>query len=170
MYRYVLAGLFLISLSAGAQAQESESAGLAGEKSLGVLRSEFQSATDTLFEALNTVIDDDDYRIECRYYVPTGSRVRHRVCEHPYARALQHAATQRAFDMGGFTPGRSFDSAAVRVGGRGSNDAEDQDSALLEKIVAAINENADVRTAFMDFLDKQRVLNAALQADAGSAN
>lgn len=170
MYPYVLAGLLLISSSVCAQSPDSEPAGMAEQRSLRVLRSEYQSATDTLFDALNAAIDDDDYKIECRDYVPTGSRVRHRVCDHPYARALQRAATQRSFEMGGLTPGGSFDNSAVRVGSRGFDEAEDADSALIEKIVVAINENTEVRDAFMDFLAKQRALNAVLQADSGAEN
>ena len=84
------------------------------------------------------------------------------MCEPAYARILRSEATRRALRIGG------FDMASVRAAADATPEISRRNSILVEKFVVAINENSEVRQAFVNYQQKQQALAVALEGRSWS--
>jgi len=166
MHRNIAASLLFICLGVGVQAQESdqlEEVIVRADPPMRVLRADAAEAEKALYEVFNAVLAEPESEIECRRNRPTGSLVRSApVCEPAYARILRSEATRRALRIGG------FDMASVRAADDATPEISRRNSILVEKFVVAINENSEVRQAFVNYQQKQQALAVALEGRSWS--
>ena len=121
-----------------------------GERSIIVLRKEFELAQENMFELFNTLNSDDEFDIECEYEQRLGSRRWHHVCTPKFA-------TRRILDEGaGKMVWNHRDSEPRLV----SHRALKMNEMLWEEMATLINESPELREAFMDLSEAKNAIEA----------
>jgi hypothetical protein len=102
------------------------------ERSLASMRLEVGRATENFWTLLNSVLDEDDFKITCRTATPTGTRLRERLCSTGF---VHEELSKAASDM---RSGWFYDAEPqIRRKSR----------IFVDKMVAAINSNPQLLAA-----------------------
>lgn len=131
---------------------ELEEVTVRGTRSLRAMRVELVRAQERLYELFNAAIADPKFEIMCDRRTPTGTRISQRTCETRYMQDSLTTSAQMAFAMAaqgdsGLVLGNPFDVSAEMA---------NNERALVEKMVTAINETPELRQAVLDFAAMQQ--------------
>lgn len=107
-----------------------------GQRSLPALDRQIGAATESFWKLLNRVLDDPGFAITCENFVPTGSRLRERICLTRYTRD-DLAAAGEAFVRRQPSPG-----IAARIGLKNRE--------LNDRILVAVNTSPELHAAVLE--------------------
>ena len=114
-----------------------------GEKSRWLLKYEVYRAEEKLFETFNALNSDDEYDVHCFYEVPTGSRIRQRVCMPNFVKTIRTDAGQAWLENRG--PNTNWGMVQVK------------EQKLLEEMKTLMNDHPELREA-RDSLGKAKLI------------
>ena len=121
-----------------------------GERSIIVLRKEFELAQENMFELFNTLNSDDEFDIECEYEQRLGSRRWHHVCTPKFAtRQINNEGAGRMV-----WNHRESEPRFVSLRNQRMNER------LWEEMAALINDSPELREAFIDLSDAKDAIEA----------
>ncbi len=135
----------------------TEIIGIVGTQHLSQFRRDLQNAENNFFSLMNTVVSDDDFKVECKtQHLQAFSRLKGRKCEANFVSRLIGEQTQRDFDLQG--PGaklaNSFEmTSSVSVQLKLKQRQQD----YLEELVTQINSNPHLLEAY----NKLRIAKAS---------
>ena len=164
--RYI-AGTFALSLAVwpaagqendlkpteSAQADRIEEVTVYGEKNMIRLRTEFELAQANLFVVFNAINRNDEFDVKCEYERRLGSHRRHHVCTPKFA------TRQPAHEGAGFLVRNKRTGEVQAVTHRSIR----LDKELWTEMKLLLEENAELRQAFLDLQSAKDAIDAEMQ-------
>jgi hypothetical protein len=133
---------------------------VSADRPLGVLRDELVLGEDLFYSALNIILDNPDFRIECRYAENLGSNISTRICEPGFLAREEQFGMQRSIAIHRSTSS-NVDPGTLAASANSSAQVAKLQAELRERMAAAVNEHPELRILFANYRARQAALERA---------